>query len=152
MYKCKYLENWGSGALRIMDVCKQQRVDEPFWFNENGFVTICFNRKSYKNTSSHPPFIQHSFGSNPPFQEMIYSNPQILQLVDRIEDKYYTAKELADLSGYKDFKYFRRNCISTAIKHGILKRLYDDIPNHPNQKYTLTPETICWKENIRDNN
>lgn len=150
LYKCKYLENWGSGALRIMDVCKQHKVDEPLWYNENGFVTICFKRKLYKSTSSHPVLTHLSSSSHPPFDEMIYSNPQVLRLVDKMEDKYYTAKELADLSGYKDFKYFRRNCISPAIKVGVIKRLYEDILNHPSQKYTLTPEAILWKERIRN--
>ena len=37
-----YLENWGSGAKRIMDACEAQGVEAPTWESDGGFVTITF--------------------------------------------------------------------------------------------------------------
>lgn len=44
-----YLENWGSGARRIMDACKAQGVETPTWCSDGGFVTITFKRPDFKS-------------------------------------------------------------------------------------------------------
>ena len=44
LYRMTYLENWGSGAKRIMDACEAQGVEEPVWCSDGGFVTITFKR------------------------------------------------------------------------------------------------------------
>lgn len=46
LYKTTFLENWGSGAARVIEACKQQGVDEPTWRCEGGFVIVTFKRKS----------------------------------------------------------------------------------------------------------
>ena len=37
-----YLENWGSGAKRIIDLCKEHGIPEPTWTDNQGFISICF--------------------------------------------------------------------------------------------------------------
>ena len=44
LYRMTYLENWGSGARRIMDACKAQNIEEPTWCDNEGFITITFKR------------------------------------------------------------------------------------------------------------
>ena len=44
LYRMTYLENWGSGAKRIMDACDAQGVEAPTWRSDGGFVTITFKR------------------------------------------------------------------------------------------------------------
>ena len=44
LYRMTYLENWGSGAKRIMDACEAQGVEAPSWRSDGGFVTITFKR------------------------------------------------------------------------------------------------------------
>ena len=44
LYKSTYLENWGSGAKRIMDACREQGVEEPTWRWDGGFVIVTFKR------------------------------------------------------------------------------------------------------------
>lgn len=44
LYKSTLLENWGSGAKRIMDACREQGVDEPTWRWDGGFVYVTFKR------------------------------------------------------------------------------------------------------------
>ena len=44
LYKSTYLENWGSGAKRIIDACHEQGVEEPTWRWDGGFVIVTFKR------------------------------------------------------------------------------------------------------------
>ncbi|MBO5809644.1 MAG: putative DNA binding domain-containing protein [Bacteroidales bacterium] len=48
LYLSTYLEKWGSGVSRIMDVCKQHNVPEPIYEDRGGFIHIIFKRNSYK--------------------------------------------------------------------------------------------------------
>lgn len=49
LYRMTYLENWGSGAKRIMDACLAQGVEAPTWSSDGGFVTITFKRADFKS-------------------------------------------------------------------------------------------------------
>lgn len=49
LFRMTYLENWGSGAKRIIDACRIQNVEEPTWSDHGGFITVTFKRPSYKN-------------------------------------------------------------------------------------------------------
>lgn len=44
LYKSTYLENWGSGAKRIMDACREQGIEDPTWRWDGGFVIVTFKR------------------------------------------------------------------------------------------------------------
>ena len=44
LYLCNYLEKWGSGAQRIIDLCNNQGIPEPQWIAKNGTITIVFQR------------------------------------------------------------------------------------------------------------
>lgn len=47
LYRMTYLENWGSGAKRIIDACQAQGVEPPTWSSDSGFVTITFTRPDF---------------------------------------------------------------------------------------------------------
>lgn len=42
LFRSGYLENWGSGAKRIIDLCKEHGNPEPIWTDNHGFISICF--------------------------------------------------------------------------------------------------------------
>ena len=44
LYKTTFLENWGSGAKRIIKACRDQNVPEPEWSINGSFVTVTFQR------------------------------------------------------------------------------------------------------------
>ena len=58
LYRMTYLENWDSGARRIMDACQAQGVENPTWYCDGGFVIITFKRPHFKtsimDTGKHP--------------------------------------------------------------------------------------------------
>nr|WP_251621689.1 hypothetical protein [Odoribacter lunatus] len=47
-----------------------------------------------------------------------------------------TIKEIAELCGIKDLKYFCKSYIAPALEADVIERLYPH-PNHPRQKYRL---------------
>lgn len=49
LYRMTYLENWGSGARRIIDACQAQGIEAPVWCSDGGFVTITFKRPDFKS-------------------------------------------------------------------------------------------------------
>lgn len=46
LYLTKNLEKWGTGANRMIELCREQGVAEPEWTIGNGTVTITFKRPS----------------------------------------------------------------------------------------------------------
>ena len=52
LYRMTYLENWGSGAKRIMDACQAQGVESPTWSSDGGFVTITFMRPYFASDTT----------------------------------------------------------------------------------------------------
>ena len=51
LYRSMWLENWGSGAKRIIEACQEQGVEEPTWRWDGGFVYVTFKRPSYKQVA-----------------------------------------------------------------------------------------------------
>ena len=51
LYRMTYLENWGSGARRIIDACQAQGIEAPVWCSDGGFVTITFKRPDFKSNT-----------------------------------------------------------------------------------------------------
>lgn len=45
LYKCTWLESWGSGVARMLDACKKQGIPEPYYEVRPGGIAIVFNRR-----------------------------------------------------------------------------------------------------------
>lgn len=139
LYRSMWLENWGSGAKRIIEACQEQGVEEPTWRWDGAFVYVTFKRPT-KVASDTP---KDNLGGNdtlstpqaPPKHPL--STPQVKLLTEKMGDSYMTMKEIAELCGIKDLKYFRESYIIPALEAGVLERLYPNQPKHPKQKYKL---------------
>ena len=42
LYLCAFLESWGSGMKRMMDLCAGHSLPEPEFRQQGGFVMVCF--------------------------------------------------------------------------------------------------------------
>lgn len=148
LYRSTFLENWGSGIHRIIEACQEQGVEEPTWRWDGAFVYVTFKRPT-KGTSD---TAKDNLGGNdalstpqvPP--KYPQSTPQVQLLIEKIGDSYMTMKEIAELFGVKDLKYFRESYITPALEIGVIERLYPNHPKHPKQKYRLTVGAKEWKE------
>ena len=45
LYMCAFLESWGSGVKRMMDLCAQHSLPEPEFYQQGGFVMVCFKKE-----------------------------------------------------------------------------------------------------------
>ena len=152
LYRMTYLENWGSGAKRIMDACEAQGVEAPTWRSDGGFVTITFKRpdlktsvtetdKGDKRTTKEDKY-PLSTPQVPPKHPL--STPQVELLIQKMGDSYMTMRDMADVCGIKDLKYFRKSYITPALDKGLIERLYPNQPKHPKQQYKLTEAAKKW--------
>lgn len=53
---------------------------------------------------------------------------------------------------YKSHWYFKKHFIVPAIQENLVEMTHPDVPNHPNQKYRLTPKGIELKEVLKKQN
>ena len=78
LYRSMWLENWGSGARRIMEACEEQGVEEPTWRWDGGFVYVTFKRPG-KNPNIITTVATHNgnpkeTGENPKETDVILRN------------------------------------------------------------------------------
>lgn len=52
LYQTTYLENWGSGVMRMMDLCKAQHIANPDYQLGDNTVTIIFRRRNDSQNDS----------------------------------------------------------------------------------------------------
>ena len=45
-------ENWGTGAKRIIEACREQGVEEPTWRRDGGFIYVTFKRPTKHRPST----------------------------------------------------------------------------------------------------
>ena len=52
LYKCTWLESWGSGVVRMVDACQMQGVPKPYYEERPDGIAIIIRRKTeYVNKS-----------------------------------------------------------------------------------------------------
>lgn len=156
LYRSMWLENWGSGAKRIIEACQEQGVEEPTWRWDGAFVYVTFKRPakqdsntdqvsagSDRSTTQEKPNL--ALSSPQPRHNFAPTSPQVRQLVELMGTGDYTIKELTEMCGFIDPKHFREGYIKPALRENAIERLFADRPNHPKQKYRLTEVAKEWK-------
>jgi len=85
LYLTKNLEKWGTGANRMIELCKEQGVPEPEWKVENGTVTVIFKRLSLNQDSEgtseklHRNFIESLQKKDREIAKIVINNPNTTQ-------------------------------------------------------------------------
>ena len=114
LYKTTFLENWGSGAARIIDACKLHGVAEPTWRTEGGFVIVTFKRKRNSDTQDVPQDTHDTIYQTDNDIRQGYTQGDTQEKLDTwIEAQLavrpkITTEELANLSG-KSVKTIKRH-------------------------------------------
>ena len=155
LYRSMWLENWGSGAKRIIEACQEQGVEEPTWRWDGGFVYVTFKRPSYKQVEAplnHRPSTDQAPTKHDPSTTQVRpkydpSTTQVSQLIKLMGEGYMSLKEIMGLFNLNSVKRFRENYLTPAIEDGALERLYPQQPKHPKQQYRLTEVAKEWKDN-----
>ena len=109
LFRSGYLENWGSGAKRIIDLCREHGIPEPIWVDNHGFISICF----FKSNEAY----LHNV-----IKDVIKELPERQRLIldDVIKDTTITASQLAKKCNVTERTIMRD--IDVLQKAGILHR------------------------------
>lgn len=129
LYLTKNLEKWGTGANRMIELCREQGVAEPEWTTGNGTVTITFKRPSVGISSEQTTQNLHR-NYTETLQKLYRNFTEALQKKDRdiaelvINNPEVTQTEMAatlDLS-----RQTIANRLKSMQERGILKRVGPD--------------------------
>ncbi len=132
------VESLGSGIPRIL----RAYGEECFKFTDN-FISITLPVSVYDEDYASDQPVVHQFST---------SSPPVLSLIKKATNEFLSVRQLADLCGLKDIRYFRKNYLNPALTDGAIERLYPQQPLHPKQKYRLTEAALTWKENLMELN
>ena len=154
LYRMTYLENWGSGAKRIIDACQAQGVEPPTWSSDSGFVTITFTRPDFasgttKNEKEEKNATKEDKLRSTTDQVPLNYRPscvQVKKMILAMGEDYMTMNEIMSNMGFKHRTSFRKNYFLPTLEDGAIEPMYPEQPNHPKQRYRLTESAIAWKK------
>ena len=148
LYRMTYLENWGSGAKRIMDACQAQGVESPTWSSDGGFVTITFMRPYFASDTTKIDKEDKKATKEDKYRSTTDQVPLNYRPSTAQVDDYMAMNEIMSNMGFKHRTSFRKNYFLPALEDGAIEPMYPEQPNHPKQKYRLTELAKEW---IKDN-
>lgn len=129
LYRMTYLENWGSGAKRIMDACKAQGVEAPTWRSDGGFVTITFKRPNAAefDTKQGEIPLNHRSSTDQAPTKFRPSSDQVQKMILSMGDDYMAMSEIMSNMGFKHRPSFRENYILPALEGGAIELQYPEL-------------------------
>ena len=175
LYRTTFLENWGTGAKRILDACKAYDAPEPIWSVDGGYVCITFKRPSTEadnnlsgelkdpsrtpvGPQSGPRLDSSRIQVGPKYEpsssqvQAKYkpSTSQVQTLICSMSDDYMSTSEMMSSCGMTARMNFRTAYIIPALEEGAIERKYPESPKHPKQQYRLTEKAKAWKQANQD--
>ena len=133
LYLTKNLEKWGTGANRMIDLCREQGVPEPEWKVGNGTVSIIFKRpfvtraNEESSEDDHRNFIETSQKKCKKFIETLQKKDrEIAELV--ITNSEITQNEMAKVLGITTRAVANR--LKSMRERDIIKRVGPDNGGH----------------------
>lgn len=73
------------------------------------------------------------------------STPQVLQVIEVMDESYMSASLIMQKMGLADRKNFNHTYLMPALEEGAIERKYPNNPKHPRQQYRLTEKAKKWK-------
>ena len=123
-----WLENWGSGAKRIIEACQEQGVEEPTWRWDGAFIYITFKRPVKVASNSHKDTIDTV---NDTAKDTVNDTAKLILKAIGANPRI-TYKEIVDATSISRATVARYISKLTAsgflIRHGADKNGYWEIP------------------------
>ena len=163
LYLTTFLDKWGSGVGRIMELCKEANAPEPFYTIGTNEVILTFPRPQ-NIVKSVSDSVSQSVSSQQVVSKSAVSWQQVIETYsldpaltwDKIEPFLQQLKsprllkEILNALGYNDPYYFKKTFINPLIQAGIISMTIPDKPTSSNQKYVLTEKGVkLLSENVR---
>jgi len=144
MYLSGYIERLGTGTRDMIRLCKEKKLKEPDFKQEDVFKTIIW-RKNHVVEETHGRSTGELSGEAT--GELSGEVKRVIIVLNGEQKRSDIQKSLQ----LKHDDYFRLNYIIPAIESHIIELKYPDIPNHPKQKYRLTKKGLDLKKQFKNN-
>ena len=140
LFKTTFLENWGSGVERMVNVCKAANLPEPEFNQNTAFVWVTFKRTTIQlyNHASPQPHNPTSSPLNPATSKELNKTLKLRAFLSIVGENGASLKMLMEGMHLRDRKSFVNNYINPNLSEGYIAMLYPERPNHPMQSYYLT--------------
>ena len=158
LYLYGIIERMGTGTGDILESCSKMGLKRPVFKQGSGFEVVLYRKSvnelmnskdipqvTHQVTPQATPQVTHQATSleTPQVTYQVtpqvtpQPTPQVIKLLTIIENELSTAEILKALQ-LSDRKNVREAYISSALKMALIEPTYNN-PNHPKQKYRLTP-------------
>ena len=111
-YYAGFIESWGHGTIKIVDICIKEGLPEPDFIEENGAMTVVF----YKDKSNKEKL-----------EKPILGNSQTLKLLHYIGTLSLSDRQIKLIDYIKKNKSITLSSYKALIKNVSEKTLYRDI-------------------------
>ena len=140
LFKTTFLENWGSGVERMVNVCKAANLPEPEFNQNTAFVWVTFKRTTIQlyNHATPQPHNPTSSPLNPTTSKELNKTLKLRAFLSIVGENGASLKMLMEGMHLRDRKSFVNNYINPNLSEGYIAMLYPERPNHPMQSYYLT--------------
>lgn len=144
MYQAGYIERLGTGTSDMVDLSNKAGLSDPVFIQEDTFNVIIYRaafeatgQATGQLTGQVPQEYRRSTAGVP--QEFQKLSTELRNLVKVINGDM-SRKEIQKGLSLKHEGNFRENYLEPALKEKLIEMTHPDNPNHPRQKYILTPK------------
>ena len=165
------MEKAGRGGRLMAQLCKDAGLPPPVWKADSSGVTLTFNATDATIEAAIEPTSEVKNSDSVGFQYISKKTkkltpeatpevtreatreatrevtPEVQRLVKRINDEMPRSKIQSRMS-LKDEDHFRNAYLLPALKAGLVEMTSPNTPNHPKQRYRLTPKGKALKARL----
>lgn len=139
-HRAGYVERWGRGTNRVIEMCRQAGTPEPEFAEIAGAAVVRFRVKvgvTPRVARQDEPQATPQVTPHVTPQVTPHVTPQVRALL-RAARRASRRDELQAAAGIRDREHFRLAYLEMLLKAGLLERTIPDKPRSRNQRYRLT--------------
>jgi ATP-dependent DNA helicase RecG len=134
-YRCGYIEQWGRGTQKIIELCTHAGHPEPEFAEVAGSVVVTFRPASGSVTPQVTTEVTAQVTT-----QVTTEVARLLPLCINALSK----KELREMLDLRNDSHFRKAYLAPALLNGLIEMTIPDKPNSRLQKYRLTAKSQAW--------
>ena len=149
LYQTTYLDKWGTGVERIVQLCNNANIPTPFYTIANRSVILTIPRVTYRAEHVNEQQVGSKLAAS--WQQvgskLAARNQQTIQQITQRILKYTSpcsAYQICQEFGFKDVYKFKRDYITPLIEAGLMSMTEPQKPTSPTQKYYITNDGLQY--------
>jgi predicted HTH transcriptional regulator len=145
----------------MVRIAKENGLTEPDFHQDEAFRTILY-RPSFRPAPTQHPTSTHQVPTKQPpsnhpgptqdpqstaeLPQEYRKTPLEVKQLTQVLNGVMSRQEMQNALELKDRRNFRENYIDPALDQGYIELIHPENPNHPRQKYRLTPRGLSLQK------